>query len=188
MKAVTKERWLEAQTAERTFHAQDYCAGFEHYNQVYRYTFSYLSMDTNQHGKEIIEIGPADFPALAYCTNYKGAIIEPLPSSLLESFCKENRVLLIKQPVENIELHECDEVWIFNVLQHVIDPELLVEKCKSAAKKIRYFEPVDYPTSIHHPHTFSQEDFANLFGEARRYTERLDKYFDADCCYGTWKK
>ena len=36
-----------------------------------------------------------------------------------------------------------DEVWFFNVLQHVIDPKACLEKAGKIAGVVRVFEPVD---------------------------------------------
>lgn len=189
MGAITKERWLQAQEAERNCHQSDFSSGFQHYRIVYKHTFRYLGMSFDQNGKRILEVGPADFPALAYCHNYRGVIVEPMPSPHLSDICREREIEVLTNPVEEIDLPQVDEAWIFNVLQHVIDPDLLVEKCKEAASVVRYFEPVDYPTCEYHPHTFSEADFIRWFGETKRYTDRgVERFFDADCCYGNWKR
>ena len=186
--AITKERWYEAQIAERACHTFNRQEGYDHYRASYQKVFAYLGMQTDQQGKSIIEIGPADFPALAYCSNYKGTIVEPMVSGHLNASCNDLRISLIARPFEevNVPIKE-DEAWLFNVMQHVIDPDLFIAKCKSAAKTIRFFEPVDYPTCAYHPHTFTQQDFERWFPKSvKRYTDRLEGFFDSDCVYGTW--
>lgn len=186
---ISKERWFLAQQSERRCHALDFKEGFAHYREAYQNIFRYLGMETDQHSKIILEIGPADFPALAYCSNYQGIIIEPMMSDHLVQFCGLNEIELITTPAEETNLPDVDEVWLFNLLQHVIDPDLLIAKCKAASDVVRFFEPVDYPTCVYHPHTFSQDDFARWFdGCVQRYTDRLARFFDNDCCYGTWEK
>jgi hypothetical protein len=106
----------------------------------------------------------------------------------LEVICKEKGIERIKEPVEEIDLPECDEIWIFNVMQHIIDPDLFVEKCKASAKLIRYFEPVDYPTCRYHPHTFSMDDFTRWFDEPKLYKDFVSHFHDAICAYGVWIK
>lgn len=186
IEAITRERWNQAQVAERKCHQLEVTAGFEHYRQAYANIFQYLGMETDQQGKTIIEVGPADFPALAYCENYQGVIIEPMPSESLEKFCEVNHIRLIPDPLEETVLAQVDEVWIFNVLQHVIDPNLFIAKCKSVAKVVRFFEPLDCEICVYHPHTFSFADFERWFGLVNRYTDRLEGFFDGDCCYGSW--
>lgn len=187
---ITKERWLSAQTAERACHGLEFTDGLGHYAQSYANVFRYLGMETDQHGKTIMEIGPADFPALAYCQNYTGIIVEPMPSDHLSLICGTRDIQIVTSPVEEIELPEVEECWIFNLLQHVIDPELLIAKCKEAAEVIRFFEPVDYPTCEYHPHTFSEADFVRWFGDSvKRYKGgSVAGFHGSDCAYGTWRK
>jgi hypothetical protein len=45
-----------------------------------------------------------------------------------------------------------DEVWIYNVLQHTIDPELIIANAWKLAPVIRMFEWVDIPPHQGHPH------------------------------------
>lgn len=188
MSAISRERWEEAQTAERKEHALEYQKGFDHYNKTYEIVFRFLGMETDQHGRTILEIGPADFPALAYCSNYKGIIVEPMPSRHLNRFVKEQKIKLIHYPVEEIELPFVNETWLFNVLQHVIDPDLFIKKCKAVSKVIRFFEPIDYPTAPHHPHTFTIMDFVRWFDKADRYVGgSVADFHQADCAYGTWR-
>lgn len=45
-----------------------------------------------------------------------------------------------------------DECWIYNVLQHVDDPELILQRARNASKFIRVFEWIDIPPHEGHPH------------------------------------
>jgi hypothetical protein len=45
-----------------------------------------------------------------------------------------------------------DEVWIYNVLQHTQDPELIIANAWEFAPVIRLFEWVDIPPHQGHPH------------------------------------
>jgi len=45
-----------------------------------------------------------------------------------------------------------DEVWIYNVLQHTIDPEQIIANAWEFAPVIRMFEWVDIPPHQGHPH------------------------------------
>lgn len=47
-----------------------------------------------------------------------------------------------------------DEAWIYNVLQHVEDPEAVVRTAMHA-KLVRIFEWVDTPPTLGHPHTLT---------------------------------
>ena len=46
-----------------------------------------------------------------------------------------------------------DEVWIYNVLQHVEDPEKVIQLAVASANSIRIFEWLNTPPTLGHPHT-----------------------------------
>jgi 2-polyprenyl-3-methyl-5-hydroxy-6-metoxy-1,4-benzoquinol methylase len=55
-------------------------------------------------------------------------------------------------PGENFDLsHTYDEVWIYNVLQHTDDPELIIANAREVAQTIRIFEWIDIPAHPGHP-------------------------------------
>lgn len=188
---ITKERWQEAQIAEAGYHANAQATA-EHYRRSYETYFRYLGMSFDQEGKIIIEIGPADYPALSYCENVgQAVIIEPLVTETLKARIARPDFLLIARPLEDMSdlaLPHGAECWLLNVMQHIQDPELFVEKCKQIAPVIRFFEPIDFGISDCHPHTYSIDDFIRWFGHAERYKGGSDEGFHtADCAYGTWR-
>jgi hypothetical protein len=188
MNGISLERWQQAQVAEAKYHKDPLDKLLSNYKESYRQYFKWLGIEHNLNGKKIIEIGCANIPALHFCTNYTGVIIEPLPSDILQSLVKDMPVTLIKDPAEYVDLSGYDEVWLFNVLQHVIDPKLLVENMKKIAKCIRYFEPVNMGTCVHHPHGFTMDDFIELFGEANHYPDNPSavSFHSHECAYGVW--
>lgn len=193
IQSITKERWSLAQAAERSFHVLDFQSGYDLYEKSYGHVFRYLGLEKDQKLKTIVEVGPADFPALAYCENVRGIVVEPMESNHLDMICSALSIFRISKPLEEISLAaikemDADEAWCFNCLQHIIDPELFIEKCKQIAPVIRFFEPIDFGTSDCHPHTYSIDDFVRWFGHAERYKGGSDEGFHtADCAYGTWR-
>lgn len=183
---VTHDRWQEAQTAEIAVVSYDR----ENSRRACQHIFDYLGMPEDYSGKLITEIGCGPYPALSFCSGARGIVYEPLHFDTLEELAREQMIVWFQRPFEDTPYPiMSDEVWIFNCLQHVRDPELVVNKAKSIAPVIRFFEPVDYPTCVYHPHTFSQQDFERWFGDSvKRYTDRLQGFFDSDCCYGTRRR
>lgn len=177
---VSQGRWQQAQTAE----AKTVIYDSERSRLAYGNIFQYLGMNLDQEGKKIVEVGCGAYPAVVWCYNVEGLVIEPLWFKPLTAFVD---LTWFQEPFEDWKVIKSSECWIFNAMQHVRDPELFVQKAKETAPVIRYFEPVDYGTCEYHPHTFTQDDFVRWFGEAKRYTDRIDGFFDADCCYGTWR-
>lgn len=53
--------------------------------------------------------------------------------------------------------HDFDEAWIYNTLQHVFDPALVIERARDSARTIRIFEWIDIAPYPGHPHELTQE-------------------------------
>ena len=185
---ISKERWLQAQEAERSFHQEDFATGFKHYAESYRQYFNHLEIDTDLKGKDVVEIGPADFPALSHCINAgEGSlIIEPMPSEYLKrSGFKINTGL-----AEDTE-YKADEVWLFNILQHVMNPYKIVERAKRQASVIRFFEPINYGVNDCHPWNLTIDMFNNWFGDCVKYypaNQPVKNFHTWECVYGVWHK
>jgi len=45
-----------------------------------------------------------------------------------------------------------DEVWIYNCLQHVEDPKLIIRNAMTLGRRVRIFEWIDLPPHDGHPH------------------------------------
>jgi hypothetical protein len=74
-----------------------------------------------------------------------------------------------------------DEAWIYNVLQHVRDPQKVIETARREAKVIRIFEWVDMPAYEGHPHTLQAEQLHEWLGGGQGHTIDLD---GVNGCYG----
>jgi len=184
IKPVTEERWKHAQWAEAVHHEQD-PAGPENFKHDYETIFRYLGMEFNQHGKVIAEVGCGPYPAVSFCTDVMSVIYEPLSYDSLKDFAKS--MLWHHNAYENLDPQTVDETWLFNCLQHVRDPELVVMLAKGSSSVVRFFEPIDFGVSEPHPHTFSIDDFCRWFGEANRFVGGSEPNFHtSDCAYGTW--
>jgi len=194
MSGISLERWHEAQEGERRFHNnhnQSFVSMRTMYESSYKQYFAYVEIDTDLKGKRILEIGCADIPALYFCSNYiDSAIIEPLPSKTLDWIAGHMDITIYREPAETLELDEqYDEIWLFNVLQHVIDPDKIVSNCKEWAHRIRYFEPIDTAINEVHPHSFTLEQYKAWFGDAKYYDyNKTAVNFHQHCCaYGEWR-
>lgn len=179
--------WQAAQIEERKFHTEGFHEGREHYGLSYDQYFEYLGIDKDLQGKNIIEIGPADFPALAYCRNLgECAVIEPMPSENL----KLSGLKIITDVAEDVE-YEADEVWLMNVLQHVIDPNKIVERAKRQSKVVRFFEPINYGVDVCHPWNLTLEMFKGWFGDCVKYypfNKDAFRFHTWECAYGVYER
>jgi hypothetical protein len=177
-------KWDMAQIAERQQHTMDAQNAIEHYAKSYRQYFEHVGINPDVTGKVIAEIGPADIPGLYYCQGTdKSFVVEPMPSDILPTLGVKVR----KAKAENVDYSKVDEVWLFNVLQHVQDPEKIVQKVKKA-KRVRWFEPVDQGTDACHLHNLTHEMFIEWFGVSNRYiaTPDVQAFHTATCSYGVY--
>jgi hypothetical protein len=73
-----------------------------------------------------------------------------------------------------------DEVWIYNVLQHVENPQKVIEKAKASGKVIRIFDWIDMkPVGRGHIHTLREKDLNEWLG-GRGFV----MHFAESGCYG----
>jgi 2-polyprenyl-3-methyl-5-hydroxy-6-metoxy-1,4-benzoquinol methylase len=62
------------------------------------------------------------------------------------------------------KIFEYDECWIYNVLQHVVDPEKVIETARAHAPLLRIFEWIETPPCDGHPHTLHAADLNAWIG------------------------
>jgi hypothetical protein len=82
-----------------------------------------------------------------------------------------------------------DEALIYNVLQHTVDPEIIIHKALRVAKTVRLFEWVGVPSDDMHPHVLTEENLNKWMG-AKGMTEKVHEpyMFSARCWYNVVTK
>ena len=187
----TKE-WIEAQEWERQWWGSctntwdeeqkqlQYATlmGLDEYKEI-----SKISGQTNQfnlQGKTILDIGGGPVSLLLKCVNFnKAVVVDPckFPDWVLERY-KSHNVEFVNICAEEIDFQGFDEVWIYNTLQHVIDPGEVVARAKKAGKVIRIFEWINTGTNVGHPNNLTRVWMDEHFdGMVREMNEKG--------CYGT---
>lgn len=119
--------------------------------------------------KTILDIGGGAVSLLLKCTNLKqGIVLDPCnyPDWIINRYFLKN-IIFIKSPAEDSlslirTFPKIDEVWIYNVLQHVENVEKVTKNAKSVSKIIRIFEWIDTGISIGHPNNLTEELLNNL--------------------------
>jgi hypothetical protein len=189
-KSIDKKRWAIAQEEEKLHHMHESSQdSFNKWRGIYDFYFRYLDINLDLNNKSILEIGPAKISALLYCDNYNVSyVVEPTRYEDTEYLYEGKNITFIRDLYEECESPKVDEIWLFNVLQHIVDPDLFIEKCKQNAKIIKFFEPINTPIEIHHPHSFTFEDYVKYFGESvKLYKGSTETFHTADCVYGVYK-
>jgi FkbM family methyltransferase len=105
------------------------------------------------HGKSVLDVGSGPVSILLKCANYKKAkAIDPIKFPLW--VCERYKAAGVEYECVAAEVmneSEWDEVWIYNVLQHVRDPKEVIRKAKAAGRLVRLFEWVDLLPCPGHP-------------------------------------
>lgn len=108
-------------------------------------------------GKSVIDLGGGPVSLLLKCQNVKGTVIDPCKfPDWIRARYKAAEIKYFQIKAEDLVLAASDEVWIYNVLQHTVDPEKIIRNAKKAAPVIRLFEYVDAGTSDGHPHELTE--------------------------------
>jgi hypothetical protein len=127
-----------------------------------KYQFAY-----NVNNKRILDIGGGPTSMLLKTDNLKeGKVCDPIeyPQWTKDRYSYKN----ISVDVicgEDINESGWDEVWMYNVLEHTIDPEMVVKKAMAAGKVFRIFEWIDIPPHEGHPHMITQEQLEKWIGQ-----------------------
>lgn len=76
------------------------------------------------------------------------------------------RILLVQIKGEDLQVPAIpfDEVWMYNVLQHVEDPQAVIAKARLCGKMIRIFDWVDLPKEVGHINTLRSQDLDEWLG------------------------
>lgn len=178
------DKWLRAQREEYQCHENK-----DFYISYYENCAELLDYNLDLNGKSIIEIGPARVPFLSICRNWgKAYVIEPLSFSDTKEFYSQKGIQEINQSAEQTDFPEVDEIIIFNVLQHVMDPVFIINKSKVAAKSIYFIEPINTGVDNMHLWSFDLNFFKQHFSNTLVYKGGTRKGFHGvDCAYGVWK-
>lgn len=150
----------------------------------------------DMNGKSIIDFGGGPVSILLKCVNVKGTVIDPCKfPDWVRARYKAAGIKYFQLKAEDITLAEADEVWIYNVLQHTIDPEQIIKNAKKAAPIIRLFEYINTGTGPGHPHELTEEKLNSWLGH-QGAIEYINEDGPADlnqhgargqCYYGVFK-
>ena len=140
---------------------------------------NYYSFDAQN--KAVLDIGGGPTSMMLKCYSLpKGKVVDPIayPDWTVERYKSKNISVLV-DCAENIKEYGWDEVWIYNCLQHTIDPQKIIENAKRAAPVLRIFEWIDIPAHDGHPHELTEESLNSWIGQ-KGQTVKLSE----NNCYG----
>ena len=124
-------------------------------------------------GQSVLDIGGGPVSLLLKCSNVNGIVLDPAewPQWVMDRYADAG-ISYIRQPAEDAELSGMfDEVWLYNCLQHVRDPQKVVDLARRHGRTVRVFEWLHTATDTLHPHTFTRERLDALFGTCGRVVD-----------------
>jgi len=153
--------------------------------EVYNDGSSPFNIRTN---KKIMDIGGGPVSMLLK-TKTKGIVIDPCdyPSWVAKRYrCAGIHYCKIKGEDYAPLGIDVDEVWIYNVLQHVENPEKIINKARKAAPIIRLFEWINIGIDEGHPHTLTRENLDKWLGGYGRTEFLNESGCIGECYYGVF--
>lgn len=120
-------------------------------------------------GRSVLDLGGGPVSMLLKTVNGgKLTVVDPCPYPrwVLDRY-EHAGITLVVEPAETYTSRgKFDECWIYNCLQHVIDPKAVIETAKRHASVVRIFEWVETEANIGHPHTLHVADLNDWIGSA----------------------
>lgn len=112
-------------------------------------------------GRSVIDIGGGPVSLLLKTINLGRAVVaDPgqWPEWVIQRYTAHG-IEYWRTNGEDIDGYTFDEVWIYNVLQHVIDPELVIQRSRALVPEgvIRIFEWIEIDPYAGHPHRLERE-------------------------------
>lgn len=131
-------------------------------------------------GRSVLDIGGGPVSLLLKCTNRgRCKVIDPAPFP--KWVWRRYQDCGIGYAIEKAEAimadldGEFDEAWIYNVLQHVDEPALVIAKARSVSRAVRIFEWIEVDPYPGHPHRLEREQLDEWLGGAG-FTARLNEH------------
>jgi 2-polyprenyl-3-methyl-5-hydroxy-6-metoxy-1,4-benzoquinol methylase len=127
-------------------------------------------------GKTVLDIGGGPVSLLLKCKNVIGTVVDPCEYPFwVEQRYLNSGITYYKQPAEDIGrrliLEKFNEVWIYNVLQHVSDPELIVKNALAVSEIVRVFDWLEIGIAPGHPNNLTEADMNKWFGGEGKVTQ-----------------
>lgn len=128
-------------------------------------------------GKSVVDVGGGPVSILLKCANLDwAAVADPCAyPDWVNTRYGERGIGIHLVAGEDLEGFAADEVWIYNVLQHVQDPERVVRNARAAGRVLRIFEWLDTPASPGHPHTLTFRDLNAWTGRGTGHIEEMNE-------------
>jgi hypothetical protein len=183
--------WTDAQEFERAWHGNA-CNSFAEETKQLTYTYKMGLVATSDWGHwpvydlggaRILDMGGGPCSMLLKCVNHGPAsmVVDPCnyPDWVRERY-QAAGIGLQRMRGEDVTYQgQFHEAWLYNCLQHVADPALIVANIRAAAPLVRVFEWIDMPACEGHPQALTEEGLNSWFG-----VEGTTEWLNENGCQG----
>lgn len=119
-------------------------------------------------GRSVIDIGGGPVSLLLKCVNRGRAVVaDPaqFPPWVEERYGQCGiEYWRTEGESDTLTGYSFDDAWIYNVLQHTVDPEKVIANARGLAKTIRLFEWIEVDPYPGHPHRLERETLDEWLG------------------------
>ena len=141
------------------------------------------------YNKSILDIGGGPVSMLLKTHGLKyGKVVDPIdyPSWTVERY-KEKNIDVDVKGGEDVTETGYDEVWIYNCMQHAVDPQKIIENAKRAAPVLRIFEWINIPPHEGHPHMLTKNSLDEWIGQQGETAYLNSQGCIGMCYYGSFE-
>jgi hypothetical protein len=169
------DKWVEAQEWEKDWWSDCSNTLWEEVKQIHLAPYMGLKIVPNAYtnfriplnGKKVLDIGGGPSSLLLKCENVEGWVVDPCdyPDWVAQRY-KESGIHYLKMKGEDLGIIDdaFDEIWIYNVLQHVQNPKKIIDNALKLGKLIRIFEWIETGIVPGHLHSFTREQLEQWLG------------------------
>ena len=185
---MSNKEWIDANSAE-----SDYWEIFTCELETFKHQETYIDVmgirndyfhapdnSLNLSGLNVLDVGGGPSSILLRTNNLKGnqhegvktgVVIDPLRIIDYHKIRYDYYgIKFINDQAENIDLYYnemgyFDECFIYNCLQHTLDPIKILDKVSLLSKRIRIAEPINVPVDNMHLHMFTEKYFEQYFSK-----------------------
>ena len=159
-------RWEQAITWEALWWGAGPSERWDEERQKQRWYAAAMGMPKNMDfgGLRIADFGCGPVSMLLSSKHGPSIGIDPLPVvKQREDAFRQRGARVFKYKAEDADIRGYDEAWMYNVLQHVDDPDRVLARVAAAAPVVRLFEWIDTGIGDGHIHSVSERQVAAAF-------------------------
>ena len=150
--------WAEAQTFERNWWTT-YTVGHPDEIRKNNIEARFMMVDNGLPGKSVLDIGCGPLSLLQRIKVGTGTALDPCHYGDLEKEYEKNGIRRLYKKGEDLSEADgtFDEAWIYNCLQHVLNPTQILENAMKVASIVRIFEWTNLDPYEGHLHKLTPE-------------------------------